>query len=120
MSSQSHRLTVRHKVWLETPGGFALGDGGIELLRAVDGAGSLRGAATQLGWSYRHVLRYLGNAEAGLGTELVVRTRGGYDRGGARLTAAGRDLLRRYTAFRRRLDRARDRLSRAAFPSQAR
>ena len=120
MSRRSHRLTVRNKVWLETAGGFALGDGGIELLRAVDGAGSLRGAAAQVGWSYRHVLRYLGNAEAGLGTELVARARGGHDRGGARLTPAGHDLLRRYTAFRRRLDRALDRLSRAAFPSRAR
>jgi molybdenum-dependent DNA-binding transcriptional regulator ModE len=45
MSSRSHRFTVRNKVWLETAGGFALGDGGIELLRTVDGAGSLRGAA---------------------------------------------------------------------------
>ena len=94
ISPQSHRVTVRHKVWLETAGGFALGDGGIGLLQAVDRAGSLRGAAVQLGWSYRHVLRYLANAEAGLGTELVARTRGGHGRGGARLTPAGRDLLR--------------------------
>jgi molybdate transport system regulatory protein len=120
MSRRSHRFTVRHKVWLETVGGFALGDGGIELLQAVDGAGSLRGAAAQLGWSYRHVLRYLANAEAGLGTELVARVRGGHERGGARLTPAGRDLLRRYTGFRRRLDRALDRLSRVAFPARAR
>jgi molybdate transport repressor ModE-like protein len=120
MSRRSYRVTVHHKVWLETAGGFVLGDGGIELLRAVDRTGSLRGAAIQLGWSYRHVLRYLSNAEAGLGADLVARARGGHDRGGARLTRAGRDLLRRYTAFRRRLDRTLDRLSRAALRGPAR
>ena len=119
MPSGSYRLTVRNKVWLEADRGFVLGDGGIELLRAVDDAGSLRGAAARVGWSYRHTLRYLANAETALGTGLVSRTRGGLDRGGAWLTPAGRDLLRRYTAFRRRLDSALDRLSRAAFPSRA-
>jgi molybdate transport system regulatory protein len=119
MSSQSHRLTVRNKVWLETDNGFALGDGGIELLRAVDAAGSLRGAAVRVGWSYRHVLRYLVNAEAAFGAELVARARGGNDRGGAELTPAGRDLLQRYAAFRRRLDHALHRLYRSAFAPRA-
>jgi len=119
MSGRSYRVTVHSKVWLETEGGFVLGDGGIELLRAVDGAGTLRGAAARLGWSYRHTLRYLTNAEAALGTALVARTRGGQDRGGARLTTAGRDLLRRYAALRHRLDRVLERGSRAAFPRRA-
>jgi molybdate transport system regulatory protein len=115
MLRQSHRLRVRNKVWLEAEGGFAVGDGGIELLRAVETSGSLRGAAAGVGWSYRHALRYLNNAERACGTELVARARGGHTRGGARLTPAGRDLLRRYARFRRRLDVALQRLYASAF-----
>jgi molybdate transport system regulatory protein len=115
MSGQSHRLRVRSKVWLEAAGGFAVGDGGIELLRAVETAGSLRGAAAGVGWSYRHALRYLNHAEQACGTALVARVRGGHTRGGARLTPDGRDLLRRYAGFRRRLDAALHRLYAAAF-----
>jgi molybdate transport system regulatory protein len=116
---RSHRLTVQHKVWLETPGGFALGDGGISLLRAIDTTGSLRAAVQHVGWSYRHGLAYVDNAERALGWRIVERARGGSERGGARLTAEGRTLVRHYTMFRTRLDRALQRLARTAFPHPA-
>jgi molybdate transport system regulatory protein len=115
MLGQSHRLAARSKVWLEAKRRFALGDGGIELLRAVEATGSLRGAATRVGWSYRHALRYLVNAEQALGARLVERARGGHRRGGARLTPAGRDFVRRYVRFRRRLDDALHRLYGSVF-----
>jgi molybdate transport system regulatory protein len=120
MSRQSYRLRVRNKVWLEADRGFAVGDGGIELLRAVETAGSLRGAAAGVGWSYRHALRYLNHAERACGVELVARARGGHTRGGARLTPAGRDLVHRYVRFRHRLDAAIARLYASAFPAGAR
>ena len=120
MSVQSYRLDVRNKVWLESRGRFALGDGGIELLRAIEAAGSLRGAAAGVGWSYRHALRYLNHAERACGTELVARARGGHTRGGAHLTPAGRDLVRRYARFRHRLDAALQRLYVSAFAVDAR
>jgi molybdate transport system regulatory protein len=120
MSVQSYRLVVRNKVWLEFHGRFALGDGGMELLRAVEAAGSLRGATAQVGWSYRHALRYLKHAERACGTALVARARGGHTRGGARLTPAGRDLVRRYARFRRRLDVALHRLYVSAFAAGSR
>jgi molybdate transport system regulatory protein len=120
MSDRSYRLTVRNKVWLEFRGRFALGDGGIELLRAIEATGSLTGAAAGVGWSYRHTLRYLNHAERACGTELVARARGGRTRGGAQLTPAGRELVRRYVRFRRRLDAALRRLYGSAFPAGAR
>jgi molybdate transport system regulatory protein len=104
---------VRHKVWVDAAGRFALGDGGVELLRAIDATGSIRAAARKVGWSYRHTLAYLATAERGLGYPLVERARGGHERGGALLTPKGKAFLRRYTAFRRRLDASLDRLSRS-------
>jgi len=114
MPGQAHRLRVRHKVWLDAAGRFALGDGGVELLRAIDATGSIRAAAGEVGWSYRHTLACLANGERALGYSLVERVRGGHERGGARLTPSGREFVRRYTVFRRQLDAALERLARSA------
>jgi len=105
MHGRSPRLSVRHKVWLDAGRQFAMGDGGVVLLRAIQTTGSIRAAAEHVGWSYRHALAYLDNAERSIGFRLVERARGGNDRGGAAVTAPGRDFLRRYDRFRRRLDR---------------
>lgn len=115
MSRRSYRISARHKVWLEAGKQFALGDGGVVLLRAIEATGSIRAAAEHVGWSYRHALRYLGNAERTLGYRLVERTRGGNARGGALLTRRGERFLRRYTEFRGRLDSALRALYRSAF-----
>jgi len=115
MHGREHRLEVRHKVWLDAGGRFAVGDGGTDLLRAIEATGSVRAAARSVGWSYRHALAYLDNAERGLRRALVERTRGGHERGGARLSADGRDFLRRYSRFRRRARSAVLSLYRAAF-----
>jgi molybdate transport repressor ModE-like protein len=115
MHGRSSRLAIRHKVWLDAGRRFALGDGGVALLRAIAAAGSIRAAAERAGWSYRHTLAYLDNAERSLGFRLVARARGGVERGGAALTPRGRDFLRRYDRFRRRLDHALHQLYGAAF-----
>lgn len=87
MHRQSYRPRprVRGKVWLETRGRFAVGDGGVRLLRAIDATGSIRLAAARVGWSYRHTLAYIDNVERTLGRDLVERKRGGNERGGAQL-----------------------------------
>src|SRR5437867_6037326 len=115
MHGREYRLAVRHKVWLDAGGRFAVGDGGTELLRAIETTGSVRAAARHVGWSYRHALAYLDNAERALRHPLVERTRGGHERGGARLNAEGRDFLRRYSRFRRETQAAVRALYRAAF-----
>jgi molybdate transport system regulatory protein len=114
MPGRAHRLAVRHKVWLEGAAGFALGDGGVGLLAAIEATGSVRAGARRVGWSYRHALCYLANAEAAVGAPLVRRVRGGETGGGASLTPAARAFVKRYGRFRRALDRALLRLYRAA------
>lgn len=113
MPGQSNRLRVRHKVWLDAAGRFALGDDGVELLGAIDATGSIWAAARKVGWSYRHTLAHLATAERGLGYPLVEPARGDHERGGALLPPNGKAFLRRYIAFRRRLDAALDRLARS-------
>ena len=106
MHRRSPRLAIRHKCWLDAGPRFALGDGGVVLLRAIEVTGSIRAAARRAGWSYRHTLAYLDNAERSLGFRIIVRARGGVERGGAALTQEGQDFIRRYDRFRRRRDHA--------------
>jgi molybdate transport system regulatory protein len=115
MPRREYRLAVRHKVWLENGRRFALGDGGLALFYAIDSTGSVHAAAEEVGWSYRHALGYVTNAERAFGRPLVARSRGGNDRGGAALTPAARHFLRRYSSFRARLDRVVGDLYGAAF-----
>jgi len=115
MHRRSYRLAVHHKVWVNAGRQFALGDGGVALLQAVEVTGSIRAAAARVGWSYRHTLAYLNKAERALGFRLVERARGGNDRGGADLTPRGSDFLRRYADFRARLDLALQDLYRSVF-----
>jgi molybdate transport system regulatory protein len=65
------------------------------LLRAVDVAGSVAGAASELGRSRARALSRIETLEDAYGT-LVERRRGGEGGGGSRLAASGRALLDRY------------------------
>ena len=65
------------------------------LLRAVHEAGSVAGAAAELGRSRARALSRIEALEAAFG-RLVERRRGGSGGGGSRLSAGGRDLLDRY------------------------
>ncbi|MFO8115286.1 MAG: TOBE domain-containing protein [Halorubrum sp.] len=65
------------------------------LLRAVHEAGSVAGAAAELGRSRARALSRIGILEEAFG-QLVERQRGGSGGGGSRLADAGRELLDRY------------------------
>jgi molybdate transport system regulatory protein len=100
MSRRSYRPAVRSKIWIEVGRRFAVGDGGIALLTALEETGSIREAASRVKWSYRHALAYLDNMEETLRFQILERARGGHTRGGTRLTAEGRRFLHRYRVFR--------------------
>jgi molybdate transport system regulatory protein len=115
MPPRSYRPAVRSKIWIEVGRRFAVGDGGIALLSALEETGSIREAASRVKWSYRHALAYLDNMEEVLGWRLLERARGGHTRGGTRLTAEGRRFLRRYRALRDQAHAAVSRLAGTAF-----
>ena len=64
-------MALRSKRWIEVNGRFAIGEGGGELLRAIETEGSLAGGARQVGWSYRHAWGYVRRAERVLGVSLL-------------------------------------------------
>lgn len=80
-------------------GGKAFGPGIAELLRGVEGTGSLQKAAGAMGMAYSKAWKIIKETEKLLGFPLTLRTIGGENGGGSRLTPQGRLFLDRYEAF---------------------
>jgi molybdate transport system regulatory protein len=75
-------LTLRRKHWIELDGRFVIGEGGAQLLQAVERLGSLPEGARHIGWSYHHAWGHIRRAEAVLGASLVATK--GWQRPGSR------------------------------------
>jgi molybdate transport system regulatory protein len=97
------RLSPRVKVWIEAEGGYGFGSGLIEILQAVDRAGSIKAAADDLGRSYRHVWDRIKDAERAVGRTLVETQVGGQGAHRSDLTDAARKLVVDFLAIRGRM-----------------
>ncbi len=93
----------------------SLGPGKIELLETIDQTGSLRQAARALGMSYRRAWLLLDALNRSFSEPAAVASVGGQGGGGARLTAFGNELVRRYRAASKNIEA----LARAEFQSIA-
>jgi molybdate transport system regulatory protein len=93
-------------VWLERDGRFVMGDGGLQLLEAIERLGSLAAAVRAMGWSYRHAWGYLRRAEGVLGVPLLAARAGRGSGRGAVLTEHGQRLRARLAAARASVDTA--------------
>lgn len=94
------------------------GEGPFRLLQGVEETGSLRASAMQMGMAYTKALKLLKNAEKALGYPLTMRTSGGRDGGGSRLTPQGEEWLKRYEDYRDACVQANRRLYLEFFPEQ--
>ena len=86
------RLTIR----VDFANGAALGPGKIRLLELVAETGSIRKAAAGMKMSYRQAWLLLKALKETFGEALVETATGGKAGGGARLTALGRFVAKRY------------------------
>ena len=77
----------------------ALGPGKADLLDAVEQAGSISAAARNMGMSYRRAWILIEALNRDFKEPLVETSAGGSGGGGARVTAAGQEALRRYRAM---------------------
>jgi len=80
-----------------------MGIGLVWLLERIQQLGSIQKAAQDMGMSYPKAIRILKELEGGLGQPVVMRHKGGQERGGAELTAFGAEFLRRYVAWQARV-----------------
>ena len=109
---------VTRITFLDEQGEKFFGEGPYRLLMAVEQTGSLRSAAAQMGMAYSKAMRILRNAEAALGFALTVRSTGGTNGGGSRLTLEGKEWLQTYEAYRDACIQANSRLYLEFFSEQ--
>jgi molybdate transport system regulatory protein len=88
------RLRPRFRVLRD--GEVLVGPGMAELLEAIRRTGSLRDAASELEMSYMHAWGLVRTMNRGFRDPLVELSRGGAERGGARLSARGEEVLAVY------------------------
>jgi len=74
-------------------GRCVIGEGGAELLRAVEVRGSLAQGAREIGWSYRHAWGYVRRAEKMLGVAFVSTKPSKGSARGTIITDAARDIV---------------------------
>ncbi len=76
-----------------------MGVGLVWLLERIEALKSISKAAADMKLSYPKALRMLGDLEGALGHQVVLRHKGGSERGGAELTDEGRRLVAQFRAF---------------------
>lgn len=76
--------------------GLSIGPGKADLLRGIEAAGSISGAARALGMSYKRAWFLIATLNEGFGGQVVNGAVGGRSGGGATLTPLGRALLAAY------------------------
>lgn len=93
--SPAYALSIR----VDLAGGGRVGPGKISLLDAIDTSGSISAAGRAMGMSYRRAWKLVEDLNRVVGIPLVEAAAGGAGGGGARLTEAGRALVREYRAM---------------------
>lgn len=78
--------------------GAMFGPGKAELLERIRETGSISAAGRDMAMSYKRAWMLVEEMNTAFRAPLVDSTRGGTGGGGARLTAAGEEVLRRYRA----------------------
>jgi molybdate transport system regulatory protein len=111
--TQNESIRKYKQIWLEykifltnDDGEPILGDDRWALLSAIERTGSIMGAATELGISYRKVWGDLRKTEEALGFAFVEKQRGGDKGGSTCLTPDGKDFIEAYELFHREFQEA--------------
>ncbi len=81
----------------------ALGPGKVQLLELIDTTGSISAASRAMEMSYPRAWKLVEELNTAFCAPLVVTHIGGVQRGGATVTALGRDVVRRYRAIEARV-----------------
>lgn len=93
-------MKLIYKVWLESEGDMAFGEGPYRLLKGVELTGSLKESAAGLGMAYSKARRLIEYCERTLGFPLTHRKKGGASGGGSKVTAEAVKLMREYESLR--------------------
>ncbi len=98
-SPKKSKTICRPRFRILTGKEIALGPGKVDLLEAIDRAGSISGAARDLGLSYRRAWDLVDTMYRCFRKPLVERSQGGQGGGGTRLTELGQRTVADYRAM---------------------
>ena len=100
MSAAPHpgyALSIR----IDLADGGRIGPGKVALLEEIGRSGSISAAGRAMKMSYRRAWRLVEDLNRTVGNQVVEASAGGAGGGGARLTEAGRTLVKEYRALER-------------------
>lgn len=85
--------TIKSRIWIESDGNMLLGEGRMQLLKAIEETGSLSKAAKSLNLSYKKAWHLLDSINKSAKRPATINTIGGKGGGGAQLTDYGKSLI---------------------------
>ena len=99
-------MILRPRFRVLCDGETVFGPGRVDVLELIGKTGSLRSAATGMGMSYMRAWKIVKSLNAWFRPGLVEVARGGKKGGGAKLTDAGREVVRVYRRMEKETERA--------------
>lgn len=109
-------LTIRNRLWLLKDGRSYLGEGRVELLKAIIKEGSISAAARGMEMSYKKAWEAIDAMNSLSDEPLVTRTTGGSGGGGTIVTDAGKAAIELYERINSRCNDFLDEELRTARP----
>lgn len=87
---------IKSRIWLEGTDGVFVGEGRIQLLKAIEQEGSLNKAAKSLRMSYKKAWKLIDSINKNAKFPLVETTTGGTGGGGTIITTYGKEVIDKF------------------------
>jgi molybdate transport system regulatory protein len=84
---------IKSRIWIEYDNHVLLGEGRVQLLKAIDDTGSLSKAAKSLNLSYKKAWNLIDSVNKSAKKPVTINSIGGKGGGGAELTEYGKSLI---------------------------
>ncbi|MEL0650201.1 molybdenum transporter [Algibacter sp. TI.3.09] len=84
---------IKSRIWIESKNHVLLGEGRVQLLKAIETEGSLSKAAKTLGLSYKKAWSLIDSVNKSAKKPVTINSTGGKGGGGAELTDYGKQLI---------------------------
>ena len=88
--------TIKSRIWIESNGNVLLGEGRVQLLKAIAQTGSLSKAAKALNLSYKKAWHLLDSVNQTSIKPVTIKSIGGKNGGGTVLTDYGLSLIKAF------------------------
>lgn len=90
---------IKSRIWIESKNKVFLGEGRVQLLKAIDETGSLSKAAKSLNISYKKAWGLIDSVNKSAKQPVTINSIGGKGGGGAELTGYGKNLVHAFEAI---------------------